>query len=256
MNSSALGKAPVSVAIITLNAALMLPRCLESVRWADEVLVLDSGSTDDTVAVATHFGVRVVQQPWLGFGAQKQKAVELATHDWILSIDADERVSEALRSSIEMALQTRASMVFAMPRRNRFLGRWLRHGEGYPDWSVRLFHRDHARWSDDTVHERVLTRAPIARLTGDLLHESAETIESYLAKQDHYTTLAAQRISAIGRDVSILRMLGSPLVRFLKFYIVRGGFLDGVPGLIHITIGCWTSFIKYAKAYALQRRAN
>ena len=147
-------------------------------------------------------------------------------------------------------------MVFAMPRCNRFLGRWLRHGEGYPDWSTRLFHRDHARWSNDTVHERIVTSAPIARLAGDLLHESAETIESYLAKQDRYTTLAAHTISASGRSVRVLHMVGSPFVRFFKFYIARRGFLDGVPGLIHITIGCWTSFLKYAKAWAIQRRAE
>lgn len=242
--------------IIAVDAARVLSRCLESVRWADEILVLDSGSSDDTVAVARRFGARVIEQSWLGFGAQKQKAVELASHDWIFSIDTDEYVSDALRASIEAALHTRQSMVFAMPRCNRFLGRWLRHGEGYPDWSTRLFHRHHARWSDDAVHEHVLTSAPIARLNGDLLHESAETIESYLAKQDRYTTLAAQSISASRRSVSVIRMVGSPVVRFIKFYVFRRGFLDGVPGLIHITVGCWTSFMKYAKAWAMQQRTE
>jgi hypothetical protein len=256
LNDRAAGRAPLTVTIIALDAARVLPRCLESVRWADEILVLDSGSSDDTAAIAAGFGARVIQQSWLGFGPQKQKAVELASHDWIFSIDTDECVSDPLRSAIEAALRTGTSMVFAMPRCNRFLGRWLRHGEGYPDWSTRLFHRHHARWSDDTVHERVVTSAPIARLTGDLLHESAETIESYLAKQDRYTTLVAHTIRASGRSVSVLSMIGSPIVRFFKFYIVRGGFLDGIPGLIHITIGCWTSFLKYAKAWALQRRAE
>ncbi len=216
--------------------------------------MLDSGSTDDTAAIAARYGARVISQSWLGFGPQKQKAVEIATHDWIFSIDADERVSDALRTSIEAALRRRSSMIYAMPRCNRFLGRWLRHGEGYPDWSTRLFHRHHARWSDDAVHERVITTKPVERLAGDLLHESAETIESYLAKQDRYTTLAAATIGASGRTVSVVSMIGSPMVRFIKFYFIRRGFLDGVPGLIHITIGCWTSFIKYAKAYALQRR--
>ncbi|MFN0306249.1 MAG: glycosyltransferase family 2 protein [Burkholderiales bacterium] len=256
MNDTAAGRVPLTVTIIALNAANVLPRCLESVRWADEILVLDSGSSDDTAAIATRFGARVIQQSWLGFGAQKQKAVELASHDWIFSIDTDEYVSDALRSAIEVALRTRRSMVFAMPRCNRFLGRWLRHGEGYPDWSTRLFHRNHARWSDDTVHERILTSAPIARLNGDLLHESAESIESYLAKQDRYTTLAAHSISASRRSVSVLSMVGSPAVRFIRFYVVRRGFLDGVPGLIHITIGCWTSFMKYAKAWAIRQRTK
>jgi glycosyltransferase involved in cell wall biosynthesis len=246
---------PLSVTIIALNAARPLRACLESVRFADEIVIVDSGSTDDTATLAREFGARFLHEPWQGFGKQKQLAVAAATHDWILAIDTDERVSESLRHAIEAALRAPQSQVYVMARCNRFMGRWLRHGEGYPDWSTRLFHRGSARWSDDAVHERIVTNAAVARLAGDLLHESAESLESYLAKQDRYTSLAAQAIVHSGERVSLARLALSPLTRFLKFYVLRRGFLDGVPGLVHIAIGCWTSFLKYAKAWAIQHGA-
>jgi hypothetical protein len=140
-----------------------------------------------------------------------------------------------------------------MARRNRFLGRWLAHGEGYPDWSARLFDRRHARWSEDAVHEKVLYAVSPGTLAGDLLHESAEDIGRYLEKQNRYTTLAAQELYARGVRAGTLHMLLSPLVRFFKFYVARLGFLDGLPGLAHISIGCVNSFMKYAKLIELQK---
>jgi len=241
------GTQPVSAVIITLNCAAQLPACLDSVAFADEIVVVDSGSTDGTVELARSRGARVVHQDWLGFGPQKQFAAEQASHDWVLSIDSDERVTPALRASMEKALQAPQFRAYQFPRCNRFMGRYLRHGEGYPDWSLRLFDRRHARWSDDTVHERVINLGPADRLEGDLLHESAETLESYLAKQNRYTTLAAQAMLAEGREASAARMLLSPVMRFIKMYLLRRGFLDGVPGLVHVAIGCFNSFTKYAK---------
>jgi hypothetical protein len=132
------------------------------------------------------------------------------------------------------------------------MGRYLRHGEGYPDWSLRFFDRRHARWSADAVHEKVLTEAEIGTLAGDLLHDTAETLDSYLAKQNRYTTLAAEAALAAGRRASVVQLLVSPVLRFIKFYLLRRGFLDGVPGLVHILIGCQNSFIKYAKMLAMQ----
>ena len=140
-----------------------------------------------------------------------------------------------------------------MARRNRFLGRWLLHGEGYPDWSPRLFDRNHARWSDDAVHEKVLYAVTPGTLDGDLLHDSAEDLASYLAKQNRYTTLAARQLYEAGRTAGAPKLVFSPLFRFLKFYLLRLGFLDGIPGLVHITIGCVNSFHKYAKLIELQR---
>jgi len=244
---------PLSVTIITRNAGSQIEGCLASVAFADEVVVVDSGSTDDTVQLAVRGGARVIRKEWLGFGPQKQFAVESASHDWVLCVDADERVSDALRESIVTELRSPRGHVYSMPRCNRFLGRWLRHGEGYPDWIVRLFDRRHARWSNDAVHEKVETAEPVVRLSGDLLHDSAETLEKYLDKQNRYTSLQAEALRSAGRSASVLQLVFSPSLRFVKFYLVRLGFLDGVPGLVHIAIGCMNTFNKYAKLKALER---
>ena len=177
--------------------------------------------------------------------------MEQAANDWVLCLDADERVSEPLKASIMQTLQSPGCQAFEMPRCNRFMGRWLRHGEGYPDWSLRLFDRRNARWSDDPVHEKVVCEGVVGRLTGDLLHESAESLASYLDKQNRYTTLQAEAMFRRGKRVHAGHLLLSPVLRFLKFFVFRLGFLDGVPGLVHTLIGCNNTFIKYAKLMAL-----
>lgn len=261
MNSS---QQPFSLVIITRNAAALLPDCIASVPGADEVLVVDSGSQDETVAVAERLGARVIHQDWLGYGPQKHFAALQARHDWVLSLDADERLTPELRASIEQALlpsppggegtrfDTKEPAAYLLPRRNRFMGRWLRHGEGYPDWCARLFDRRRANWSEDAVHEKLLADGPVARLSGDLLHESEQGLADYLQKQNHYTDLQAQRMFVAGKRFSVVKMFTSPLARFVKFYFLRRGFLDGVPGLVHIAIGCLTSFLKHAKLFELQ----
>lgn len=252
-------RAPLSAVLITRNAAMQLEPCLASLAFADEIVVVDSGSEDATRELAAGKGARVIEHEWLGFGRQKQFAVDAASHDWVLCVDADERVSEALAASIARALEAPgapAASVYRMARRNRFLGRWLAHGEGYPDWSPRLFDRRSARWSDDSVHEKVLYAVTPGTLDGDLLHESAETLAGYFDKQNRYTTLAAERLFADGRRAGALHLFGSPLLRFLKFYVLRLGFLDGMPGLIHILIGCVNTWTKYAKLIELQRAQN
>ena len=249
-------RAPFSLVLITRNAGAQLHASLDSARFADEVVVVDSGSDDDTVQIAASFGARIISQSWLGFGPQKQFAVDRARHDWVLCLDADERLTTELATSIESALSAPGAAAYRMARCNRFLGRWLRHGEGYPDWSIRLFDRRCARWSDDLVHEHVLCDEPIATLAGDLRHESAESLDAYLAKQNRYTTLQAQRLHDQGKRASVLQLLLSPMVRFVKFYFLRLGFLDGVAGLVHIGIGCGNSFFKHAKLLALERAAR
>src|SRR6202162_2978229 len=243
---------PLSVAIITRHAAGQLERCLASCAFAEEVVVVDSGSTDGTVELAGRHGARVVRKEWLGFGAQKQFAVDAASHDWVLCLDADESLSPELREAMVEELKTPRGLVYAVARRNRFLGRWLKHGEGYPDWNVRLFHREHARWGSEPVHEKVVAGSPVLRLRGDLLHDSAETLEKYLDKQNRYTSLQAETMRAAGRRANVLHLVLSPLFRFIKFYLLRLGFLDGVPGLVHVAIGCMNSFNKYAKLIALE----
>lgn len=254
---------PLSVAIITLNAAAQLEACLQSASFADEIVVVDSGSSDGTQALAERYGARVIQQSWLGFGPQKQFAVEAAQHDWVLCLDADERVTPALQAAIQAALEIRqnsgltaaAPHAYRFPRCNRFLGRYLKHGEGYPDWSLRLFNRRHARWSDDAVHEKVVSDGPVGVLQADLLHDSAESLSTYLSKQNRYTSLAAEMALAAGKRSSLGRVALSPVVRFIKFYFIRQGFRDGLPGFVHIAIGCFNSMIKYAKMLERQNAA-
>ena len=246
----------LSCVVITRDAARQIDACLESAAFADETIVVDSGSTDGTIEIAQRRGARVIAQEWLGYGPQKRFAVSRASHDWVLCIDADERVSDALRASIEAALAAPAASAYRIDRCNRFMGRYLRHGEGDPDPIVRLFDRRHAHWSDDVVHEKVVTQGTVASLRGDLLHESAETLATYLDKQNRYTTLQAEEMYRRGRRVGAATLVLSPLARFVKFYLVRGGFLDGVPGLVHIAIGCANSFTKYAKLMELGRRGR
>jgi glycosyltransferase involved in cell wall biosynthesis len=247
---------PLSAVIICLNAARQIEAALQSVAFADEIVVVDSGSRDETVEIARRYATRVLHQEWLGFGPQKQFAVSQASHDWVLCIDADERVSDELRASIEQTLAAPVHKAYRMPRCNRFMGRWLRHGEGYPDWNLRLFHRGYARWGNDPIHEKVETDVEIGALKGDLLHESGEDIPTYLEKQNRYTTLQAAQLYSSGKTVGVGKLVLSPLLRFFKFYFWRLGFLDGIPGLVHIIIGCCNSFTKYAKLIALTRAAR
>jgi glycosyltransferase involved in cell wall biosynthesis len=255
------GPLPLSLCVITRDAAAQLAGCLASVPFAGEIVIVDSGSGDDTVEIARSFGARVIEREWPGFGAQKNFTVAAAANDWVLCLDADERLTPELAAAISAAVTrgggTAASpAAYALARRNRFLGRWLAHGEGYPDWNVRLFDRRRARWTEDPVHENVVADGPVARLPGDLLHESAESLDAYLAKQNRYTSLQAAAMFARGERAGALRLVLSPLVRFLRFYVVKLGFLDGIPGLVHIAIGCHNSFIKYAKLRALALAAD
>ena len=238
---------PLSVVIITRDVAGQLGPCLQSTAFADETIVVDSGSQDGTIALAEGHGARVISHDWQGFGEQKQFAVAQAKYDWVLCLDSDERVSTELRQSIEATLRMPEYKAYKMARCNRFMGRYLRYGEGYPDWSLRLFHRGHAQWSDDTVHEKVITEATVGMLNGDLLHESEQGLTDYLDKQNRYTSLQALRLHRDGVRVGWAQLVMSPLARFIKFYVLRGGFRDGIPGLVHILIGCFNTFSKYAK---------
>jgi glycosyltransferase involved in cell wall biosynthesis len=251
--ASAPDKIPLTVAVIALDAERQIAQLLASVRFADEVVVVDSGSGDRTVAVAEAQGARVIQRDWMGFGRQKQFAVASARNEWVLCLDADERVTPELERSIRVALGGGRFKAWRMARRNRFLGRWLSHGEGYPDWSLRLFHRGHASWSSDDVHETVLTTEQVGRLEGDLLHESADDVAAYLAKQNRYTSLQAQALFRQGLRAGYAHLFLSPVVRFLKFYVLKGGFLDGGPGFAHVVIGCNNTFQKYLKLIELQK---
>ena len=246
-------KTPLSAVLITRNVAPVLGACLESLSFVDDIVIVDSASTDETLEIAARPGARGVQKEWLGFGRQKQFAVEQAKHDWVLCVDSDERISPELAESIRSAMAAPVSPVYRMARCNRFFGRWLRHGEGYPDWSPRLFNRLNARWSEDLVHEKVLYAVTPGTLRGDLMHDSSDDLATYLERQNRYTTLAARQAFERGRGANALHLLLSPVVRFFKFYVFRLGFLDGLPGLLHISIGCMNSYMKYAKLIELRK---
>jgi glycosyltransferase involved in cell wall biosynthesis len=247
---------PLSLIVITRDAAHELADCLASAPFAAEAVVVDSGSRDDTVAVAQGAGARVVVHAFEGYGPQKNFAVAQARHDWVLCVDADERVTPELGDAIRrvFAAGEPAAAAYAMARRNRFLGRWLAHGEGYPDWNVRLFDRRRARWSADPVHEKVVADGRVVRIEGDLLHASAESLDAYIEKQNRYTTMQAEAMHAAGQEASGLRIALSPAARFLRFYVVKLGFLDGAAGFAHIAIGAFASFLKYAKLRSLASR--
>lgn len=248
---------PLSVTVITLNAAATLRQCLESVAWADEIIVVDSGSTDATRSIVEKFGARIIHNDWPGYGAQKNFAVTQAAHDWVLSLDADEWLSPELTLSIRALMEgIPPQHAYACKRCNRFMGCWLRHGEGYPDTILRLFDRRHAAWSTDIIHEHVTCATPIGSLNGDLMHESEAGLAAYLAKQNRYTSLQAAVLHQRGQRASLLQLIFSPLLRFVKFYVFRRGFMDGVPGLVHILIGCFNSFIKYAKLREIEKMAK
>jgi glycosyltransferase involved in cell wall biosynthesis len=247
---------PFSAVLITYNAADQLDACLASLAFADEIVVVDANSTDNSETIARRFNARWITCDWLGFGRQKRIAVENARFDWVFCVDADERPSEDLAHLIEETLVSPKFTAYEMPRSNFFMGRYLRHGEGFPDWSIRLFDRRAANWSEDAVHEKVVCQGPVGRLHSNegLLHHSADNLSVYLDKQNRYTTLQADALYAAGGSAGHLQMLFSPFLRFIKFYIVRLGFLDGIPGLVHISIGCFNSFTKYAKLLALRRQ--
>ena len=249
-------KIPLSVVIIAKNAASQIAACIDSVAFAGEILVVDSGSEDETRAIAEVRGCRVIEKEWLGFGRQKQFAVGEARHDWVLCLDIDERVTPSLEAGIRTALKLQTHKAWRMRRRNRFLGRWLAHGEGYPDWSLRLFHRQFASWSNDPVHEAVITTADVGSVDGDLLHDSAEDVSTYLAKQNRYSSLHAEALFQQGVRAGYLKLFLSPLARFIKFYVLRLGFLDGGPGFAHVAVGCFAAFAKYAKLIELTNKPD
>jgi glycosyltransferase involved in cell wall biosynthesis len=247
-------RASLSVAIIAKNEARHIRDCIESVAFADDIVVVDSGSNDDTVAIAQAAGARVVHQTWLGYGAQKRFAVNAAMHDWVLCLDADERVDAALAMEIQVALSSAQSFAYELPMQQRFMNRMLNHGDGYPLWKLRLFHRKYAQWSDDPIHESVKTNEKPSRLRGKLLHLPELTLHEWIAKQNQYTSLQAEHLLARRKTTSVWQLVASPLWRFIKYYVLQRGFLDGVPGFVHAVLNAAFVFSKYAKLWSLARK--
>jgi glycosyltransferase involved in cell wall biosynthesis len=239
----------LSATIITFNEERNLPRTIESLRCADEIVVVDSGSTDRTRALARNLGARVIESPWPGYAKQKNLAAERAEHDWILSLDADESLSEALEAEIWGLKKNGTEFdAYTMPRLAQYLGRWIRHSGWYPDRKIRLYDRRKARWVGEYVHESVVCEGTVGHLESNLLHFTCESLSEHLKTMDGYTTLAAQQLVAAGQKVTWGRLIFEPPWNFFNTYVFKLGFLDGVEGLAIANMAALYSFVKYAKA--------
>jgi glycosyltransferase involved in cell wall biosynthesis len=249
-------RATLSVVVVTLNEEERIRECLDSVAWADEVIVVDAESQDKTAAIAREATDHVIVRPWPGFAAQKNFGLDRATGDWVLSLDADEIVSPALREEIAGILAGGATVDgYAVPRRNVFWGRWVRHGGLYPDWQVRLFRRGRGRFADLAVHEAIRVDGTVGRLRGHLEHRSYRDVGDFLARADRYTSLAADEWVAAGRPSRPLRdMVARPIGRFLGMYVARGGFLDGWRGFLLATLYAYYVLMRSAKIWERTKR--
>ncbi len=240
----------ISATIITFNEERNLPRAIESLRCADEVVVVDSGSIDRTVELAEKLGARVIESPWPGYAKQKNVAAESAQHDWILSIDADESLSEALEGEIWRFKKNGPQFdAYTMPRLAQYLGRWIRHSGWYPDLKVRLYDRRKARWTGEFVHESVKVQGSLGHLDSNLLHFTCESLSEHLKTMDRYTTLAAEQLLESGERVTWGRLIFEPPWTFFNTYVIKLGFLDGVEGLAIANMAALYNFVKYAKAH-------
>jgi len=245
----------VAVTIITKDEAANIDACLASVAWADEILVVDSGSTDDTVARARTRGARVIVRDWPGYSEQKNFAAGEVACDWILSVDADERVTGALAAEVRARLATDpAPAGFRIPRVTWHLGRWIRTTDWYPDYQLRLYDRRRARWTTTRVHESVEAEGEVGRLASDLEHYAYRDLAHHYATMDRYTTLAAAEMHERGRRAGIIDLSLHPWAAFVRNYVIRRGFLDGLPGFIISVMNAYYVFMKFAKLWALQHK--
>jgi len=251
----------LSVVVVARDEEERIAACLEAVRFADELLVVDTGSRDRTRAIAAAHGARVEELPWEGFGPTKAAALVLARGDWILLLDADEVVDARLAAAIQAAISLPDGVPreglpagYELCRRALFLGRWLRHGGWYPDWVLRLVRRDCFTMSADLVHERLEVRVVVARLAGELRHYTDPDLPHYLQKMVTYADLGAQSLHAAGRRCRIDQLLLHPPAMFLKRYLVQAGCLDGVHGLLLALLSSVHVLVKYARLWELGRR--
>ena len=239
----------ISVIIITKNAGATIRRCLESVAWADEVVVIDSGSSDDTLDICRALGAKVsVTIDWPGFGPQKNRALDAATGDWLFNIDADEWVTPKLGEEIRTAVaRGGVAAAFALPRRSSFCGRYMKHSGWWPDYVVRLFRRGYARFSDDQAHERLIVNGATHKLKNPLMHEAITTMDQMLGKMNLYSTASARMLHSSGRKASLLKAVFHGCWAFFRTYILRLGFLDGREGFILAVANAEGSYYRYVK---------
>jgi len=246
---------PVSVCIITCNEEDNLRACFESVKWADDIIVVDSHSTDNTRQIAAEYTDHVIERDWLGHIQQKNFAIQQAAHDWVFCIDADERVSDDMRMAIEGQMTRGDDFYhgFSFPRRNRYMGQWIRYCGWYPDRKIRLFRKSKAQWEGTNPHDHVQVDGPVKALSGDLMHESYKDLADHMRTINSFTSIAAQERFASGQRFVLPFLVFGPCWKFFKMYILKLGFLDGVPGFAVCVSGAYYVFLKYAKLLELGR---
>jgi glycosyltransferase involved in cell wall biosynthesis len=242
-------KLPLSLVIITLNEEKNIQRCIESVPFASEVLVMDSGSTDRTCEIAEKLGAKILTQKWMGFGMQKKQASLAASYDWILSLDADEALSRELQDEILTRFENLDPKVgYEFPRRSFHLGRWIDHGGWYPDRQLRLFHRQYAMWSEDPLHEKVLVQDR-QRFKKNILHWVFKNLSHQVVTNDRYSSLGVQQLEQKGKKFSLFQLITKPWVKFVECYFWKRGFMDGLPGFIIAVGAAYSIFLRWAKLW-------
>jgi glycosyltransferase involved in cell wall biosynthesis len=248
---------PVSAALITYNEERNISAALKSLAWTDEIVVVDSGSTDATVEVCRTFTDKVFARNWTGYADQKNYAVEKAGHNWIFSLDADERLSADLQNEIKTMLRHGLEFSgYKIPRIAYFMGRWIRHGDWYPDYQLRFFDRRKGKWQGGWVHESVKLEGQPGYLKGEIQHYLYHTLSEYLRRLDTYSSLAASNYREQGESATVWKLLSHPTATFIKAYLLKRGFLDGTPGLMAAVMGAISVYFKYAKLYETQITAK
>lgn len=247
-------KSTISVIIIAKNEEHDIRDCLNSVVWADEIIVLDSGSTDNTVLIAKEYTDKVyVSVDWQGFGIQKNRVLAYASCDWVLSLDADERVSNELRMNIQHAIQSENSSVYRIPRLSSYCGKFIRHSGWWPDYVARLFKRGVATFSNDLVHERLVFDGVASNLTAPLLHITYKDLDEVISKINHYSTFGAKNSQLKGKRGSLRLAIVHGLWAFIRTYVFRAGFLDGAEGFMLAISNAEVTYYRYLKLFYLSK---
>jgi len=245
----------ITATVITFNEEHNIAAALESLRWADEIIVVDSESTDATAEIARSFTDRVFVRPWPGYSAQKNFAAEQASSEWIFSLDADERVSEELKREIEQlrrGAEPTKEAAFEMPRSTYYLGQWIKHSGWRPDYKRRLYSRNRARWVGSYVHETLEIDGDVQRIAGNILHYTVRDASEHHLRMDRYTTLAAAEAHTRGESASLFTLLLSPALAFVRSYVLKLGFLDGAPGLAIARFAAHYDFLKKLKLWEMR----
>lgn len=244
---------PLSVTIITKNEQSNIERCLQSVQWADEIIVVDSGSTDDTLEICRTYKCKIIETEWRGFGLTKQFAVKQATYNWILSVDADEEVTPDLTNKIQAVLREPKFKGYRIKRNSFYLGKMIRFSGWQKDFTLRLFNRNHGNFNSNIVHESVKIEGTIGHISAPLLHYTYPDLSSHVRRMDRYAELGAEQLWAKGKRASIISATSRAAIKFIKMYILKMGFLDGKIGFILATNSAYGVFLKYLKLWEKNR---